>query len=481
MQNLEQRLHAYEPLWGEWYIVRRVYAGNSSAVYEISRQRVGKTIRAAVKVLELTGTSEDLPDYLDRAMDEVEHMELLRHCPYIVRYLDDAVFPRKNNTGQLIGYDVLIRMEYLTCLADEIRDGATFSTAEVRELGRQICIALAAAHAKNIVHRDIKPANLYRSNDGRFLLGDFGVCGGTEVADQLTTIAGTTAYMAPEVMLGAYDKRADLYSLGMVLYQLLNNNFLPFTDGTSTYSQRQDAIRKRRQGMVPPPPVHGDPQLQAVVIMALSFDPDQRFSSANAMRIALREHSTGAGRKTDRHRILMVLLCMLCIATGLGLGYLWGNETMVQLPNIHPTDFFDPGIDEKGTVVISTYEVIPEKLTWEKAKVYCESRGGHLATITSRKEETEIIALLEEAGLTAAWLGADNLNAANGFQWITDERFSYAAWGTNEPNNTQGEECYLMLMYQEDEGWIWNDSSNNGLDVFPVSEVGFVCEWDEIQ
>ena len=95
MQNLEQRLHAYEPLWGEWYIVRRVYAGNSSAVYEISRQRVGKTIRAAVKVLELTGTSEDLPDYLDRAMDEVEHMELLRHCPYIVRYLDDAVFPEK--------------------------------------------------------------------------------------------------------------------------------------------------------------------------------------------------------------------------------------------------------------------------------------------------------------------------------------------------------------------------------------------------
>ena len=481
MPNLEQRLHTYEPLWGEWRIVRRLYSGSRSSVYEISRERVGKTVRAAVKVLELTGTSEDLPTLLARAMDEVERMELLRQCPYIVRYLDDAVFARNNAAGNLVGYDVLIRMEYLTCLADEIRNGSTFTPTEVRELGRQVCIALSIAHAKNIVHRDIKPANLYRSSDGRFLLGDFGACGTLDERKQMTTLAGTTAYMAPEVMLGVYDRRADIYSLGMVLYQLLNNNFLPFTDENSTYSQREDAIRKRRQGIMPPPPIHGDLELQAVVAMALSFDPDQRFSSANSMRIALREHASGSKHQMWSHWFFIVIFCMICVFGGIGIGYWWGKGTLDRIPNTKPTDFFTSGVDEEETVVISTYEVIPEKLTWEKARVYCESRGGHLATITSRKEEAIIIALLEEAGLTAAWLGADNLNAANGFQWVTNERFSYAAWGTNEPNNTQGIECYLMLMYREDEGWIWNDSSNNGLDVFPMDQVGFICEWDEPQ
>jgi len=480
MLPLEQRLHSYEPLWGSWYLGRRLYSGSGSAVYELSRQRLDKTLRSVVKVIQIRGSEEEMAAQLAKAVDEIERMERLRDCPYIVAYLEDMILPCRDDRGMIISYDVLIRMEYLTCLADDIRDGHAFSEKEVRDLGRQICVALATAHSRDIVHRDIKPGNLYRSEDGRFLLGDFGVSASAGEESLLQTVAGTTAYMSPEVILGNYDRRADFYSLGLVLYQLLNGNFLPFMDENSTYSQREAAIRKRRQGAKIPSPKNGSELLKKALAKAMAFDPEQRFSSANEMRFAL-EGRRLKKKKAPWLRTLLVLV--LCIASGAA-GFAAGQYLLPQQlaePSAQGTDFFVSGIDEEETVVISTYEVILQDLTWEKAKVYCESRGGHLATITSRKEEAEVLALLDEAGLEAAWIGANNLNAANGFQWLTGERFSYAAWGTNEPNNAGEGEYYLMLMNRQSEGWVWNDSHNNGLEVFDRSKVGFVCEWDEAE
>lgn len=82
------------------------------------------------------------------------------------------------------------------------------------------------------------------------------------------------------------------------------------------------------------------------------------------------------------------------------------------------------------------------------------------------------------SGAQAVWLGADNRNTANGFTWVTGEAFRYAEWGPGEPNNDGGTEYYLMLAHSQDEGWVWNDSRNDGLAMFPTGTGGFVCEWE---
>lgn len=476
MSDLEKRLRSYEPLWGGWTVGRRLYSGGGSGVFALERRRLDKELRCAVKVIE-AGADGEPEKGLARAVDEIERMEMLAASPYIVRFLDDEVRTVKDEDGGLRGYDVMIRMEYLSCLADLVRDGERLPEAEIRRLGQEICRALSFAHSRGIVHRDIKPANLYRNMAGCYQLGDFGVSGhaGAGAGDVMATIAGTTAYMAPEVARGdLYDKSADIYSLGVVLYQFLNDNFLPFTGEDSTYSQRESAIRRRQQGNALPPPRRGDKALQEAVLKACHPEPEKRFRSPEEFEQALNPIQEKKGLRP----LIAGLLCGAFLLCGLLLSPLLfsGGEGEAEVPG---TDFFADGSDQTEEVIIGQYEVVKQNLTWEDAKVYCESRGGHLATVTSRKEEAAVLALLDQAEVTAAWIGADNRNSSKGFQWVTGERFAYAAWGTNEPNNAGGIEYYLMLMYKEDQGWVWNDSKDQGLDLFEMEKVGFVCEWDE--
>ncbi|MDO4733299.1 MAG: serine/threonine-protein kinase [Bacillota bacterium] len=287
MQDLEERLQSYEPLWGQWRLEERLYSGDASAVYEISRQRLDKPLRSIVKLLHMQGTTEEQDAFLSSAINEIECMELLQGSPYIVSYRGDAFYPCVDSSGKVYGYDVLIRMDYLRCLSDEIREGRSFSEKEVVDLGRQICAALSAAHGKGIMHLDIKPANIYLREDGRCLLGGFDSSAAQRKSEIFKTMAGAAAYVAPELLRDEYDQRADFYSLGLVLYQLLNENFLPFIHGDSTYSQREEAIRKRHRGEAVIAPKNGSRRLKKTVLKALSFAPGKRFSSAYEMRFSL--------------------------------------------------------------------------------------------------------------------------------------------------------------------------------------------------
>ena len=489
MNTLWERLHTYEPLWEEWNVERQIYSGGNSCVFLLTRRRFEKTLRSVLKVIEVFPSGSDsIEAQLSRALDEIERMEILGRSNAIVPLLDDSIREVRDEAGALRGYDVLLRMEYMTCLADQIRDGETLREEEVVRIAGDMCAALAFAHERGFVHRDIKPANIYRTELGTYRLGDFGVSGRATGAAMLTTITGTTAYMAPEVARGEpYGKEADIYSLGVVLYQLLNDNFLPFTDANSTYSERERAMRSRWNGARLPAPKHGSKRLQAAVLRALSAQPDRRYATADEMRRAIR------GRGNMRAALQAsagAALCLACLALGAGASAFWLSGRQAPLPpqeDALPADAQQSGAQaqlpaapvQEETVPESRYEVVKLSLTWEDAKVYCESRAGHLATITSRREETKIIALLEKSGLEAAWIGANNRNSSKGFRWVTDERFSYAAWGLNEPNNTNGVEYYLMLMYKEDQGWVWNDSRDTGLEAFDQSKVGFVCEWEE--
>ncbi len=115
------------------------------------------------------------------------------------------------------------------------------------------------------------------------------------------------------------------------------------------------------------------------------------------------------------------------------------------------------------------YEIIREAIDWDVAKAYCESKGGHLATITSEKEQKTIEKLNEKG--ENLWIGGYRDDNGTQWKWVTGETWSYTNWGDGEPNNSDeviGNENRVALW-----GNTWNDLNNAS-----VQQVGFVCEWD---
>ena len=151
-----------------------------------------------------------------------------------------------------------------------------------------ICNALSLCQTRNIIHRDIKPHNIFVSRDGHFKLGDFGIARTVEKTTGGLSKKGTYTYMAPEVYREeAYRPSVDIYSLGVVLYRLLNDNrapFLPPYPANITHADREAALSRRISGEPLPVPRNADPQLANVVLRACAFNPNQRYWSPSQMR-----------------------------------------------------------------------------------------------------------------------------------------------------------------------------------------------------
>jgi DNA-binding NarL/FixJ family response regulator/tRNA A-37 threonylcarbamoyl transferase component Bud32 len=159
---------------------------------------------------------------------------------------------------------------------------------KVAEFGRQICLALDYAHRADVIHRDIKPANIYVTDDGTIKLMDFGLAIGSDTK-RLTaqgTIIGTPAYLSPEQAQGfALDYRTDIYTTGVVLYELLTGE-LPFDADDIT----SILIQQVKKPPVPPSIIMGAdvPQpLEEALLKALEKKPENRFQTAADMAVAL--------------------------------------------------------------------------------------------------------------------------------------------------------------------------------------------------
>jgi serine/threonine-protein kinase len=177
-------------------------------------------------------------------------------------------------------------------LAVRLHKEGSLHPGEARRILQDVAGALAYAHERNVVHRDIKPDNiLIQADDGRVLVTDFGIARAvSEGADSRLTATGmaigTPAYMSPEQSTGEreIDGRSDLYSLGIVGYQMLTGD--PPFEAPSTpallvkhLSERPDPISDRRRGV--------PPDLERAVMLMLEKDPDDRFPSAAALVTAL--------------------------------------------------------------------------------------------------------------------------------------------------------------------------------------------------
>ncbi len=284
-----------------WETVRCIGSGSSGNVYELrKRDEYGGDFHTALKVISIPSSEKEyeemknsMPEYALRAklrekVEEISNeyrlMGVLKGHPNIVSCEDQMIVPHSDD----MGWDIYIRMELLTSLPDYVHEhGITGS--EVMKLGVDICSALEACSKNGIIHRDIKPQNIFVSKYGDFKLGDFGVAKATTMGS--LDKVGTYSYMAPEVYKGkVYNESVDMYSLGMVLYWLLNERrgpFLPLGTQMPTDEQIADAHLRRYRGEAVPAPKNGNPALKQVVVKACSFKPENRYASPTEMKKAL--------------------------------------------------------------------------------------------------------------------------------------------------------------------------------------------------
>lgn len=298
MNNYENQIP-----WKDWKIVRRLGGGGFGTVYEIERDFYGEEELAAMKVIRIPKEESDLDDDYNSGMTEEEVREKYTYIQNyfskeyqlmlefkghsnIVNCHDFSVVPNPDGPGCAL----YIRMELLKPLKEVLKT-ETFSELRIVQLGIDICRALEICERRDVIHRDIKPDNIMMSDFGNFKLGDFGIARTMEKT-MSASMAGTDWYMAPEVAKKMkYGKSVDTYSLGLVLYWLLNDGRLPFVPEKDRISAKdmQAAYRLRMQGKEIPEPKRGSRQLKAVVLKALSFDREKRYRSGKEMLEALLE------------------------------------------------------------------------------------------------------------------------------------------------------------------------------------------------
>jgi len=265
---------------GRYRIQRKLGAGGMADVYLAEDQELGR--RVAIKILNGRHANDD--QFIERFRREAKNAAALNH-PNIV-----SIYDRGNAEDTYY-----IAMEFLDgrTLKELIVGRGSAPINVAIEYARQILSALRFAHRHGIVHRDIKPHNVLVDGEGRVKVTDFGIArAGTSQMTETGSIVGTAQYLSPEQARGGeVDPRSDLYSLGIVLYELLTGK-TPFEGETPV----EIAMKHLSNAPKPPSKLRPDipPELDMVVLRALAKSPDDRYQSADEMEADLERVARGA-------------------------------------------------------------------------------------------------------------------------------------------------------------------------------------------
>jgi hypothetical protein len=268
--------------FGPYRVIAQLGSGGMSVVYSAVHELDGQAV--AVKVLPATwGQAPQLRARLER---EAAVLQQLQH-PNIVKVVEVGAVDGR------LGGGTYIAMEWLPDALDRqlrARYPRTLPVAEALRIAAGVADALAAVHTHGLVHRDVKPSNILLRADGEPVLTDFGLAAARaeEMGHQrLTppeTLVGTADYLAPEAILGdSVDGRADVYSLGVVLYEMLVG-YVPFA-GREPFQ----ALRAHLEEPIPALPSDVPATVAATALRTLEKDPAMRFATAADLGVALRE------------------------------------------------------------------------------------------------------------------------------------------------------------------------------------------------
>ncbi len=329
------------PTWPGWTTVRLLGRGSSGSVYEITRTVQTAVLHAAMKVIPVPQSPDTVATLRRQGNDDRSIAALLQKqgeeilsgytaaqslkgCPQILCHNDIRQVPHADG----LGFDILIMTDLHQSLTRALPQSIPVPAVEA--VARDLCAALEYSHAKGMIHGRICPQDIFVNADGTYRLGGFGGFG-----------APAPGYSAPEVQgnqpAGTY---SDIYSLGLVLYWMLNQRrlpFLPLPPAQLGSEIEKQAHARRFAGQQIPPPAAGSDGLKAIVLKALSFDPAQRYQTPAEMLADLnRLHSpqptqenskVEKGKKTKPEKakkkkgkgLLIALICLL-LAGGIAAG-----------------------------------------------------------------------------------------------------------------------------------------------------------------
>jgi eukaryotic-like serine/threonine-protein kinase len=406
---------------GRYRVIRRLGSGGMADVYCAEDTQLGRQV--ALKLL-YRRFAEDA-EFVERFRREASSAAGLQH-PNVV-----GIFDRGEWDGTYY-----IAMEFLPGrnLKQVVRDHGALEPALAVDLVVQILKAARFAHRRGIVHRDIKPHNVIVDDEGRAKVTDFGIArAGTSEMTETGSIMGTAQYLSPEQAQGhPVDARSDLYSIGIVLYELLTGQ-LPFDADSPVTIALKQVSEEPVSPMRLNPAV--SPALDAVVMRALRKDPAQRFQDADAFIAALESALTGGYVETvavaedpvalleeedrrDRRRIAVVALILLALAAlAVGAWLLFSPEQR-SVPDVvgkssgTAAQILQNQGFEVDVVPIQSDTVAQDRVAGQSPDPGTEADEGSLVTITvsSGPGETQVplvqdlpaddaVARLREAGL----------------------------------------------------------------------------------
>jgi eukaryotic-like serine/threonine-protein kinase len=307
-----------EQIFGDRYEVQgRIGVGGMAEVWRGYDRVLNRTV--AIKTL-LPQFARDA-SFVDRFRREAQAAARLNHHGIVSVY--------DSGTDGETPYIVMQFIEGRT-LADYLASGKTIPPMKAAQVAKEIAEALAAAHSEGVIHRDIKPANVMVTRDGKVLVMDFGIArliSGPETAPQTSAVLGTASYLSPEQAQGqSVDARTDIYALGVVLYEMLAGR-PPFTgDSPMAIAYKQvNATPEAPSSVNPDVP----PELDAVVMRALSKNPANRYQTGQEFADDLERARTGG----------QVMATPLLPA---------GGEATQVISRPQPTSVLPPQQDEPG-------------------------------------------------------------------------------------------------------------------------------------
>ena len=286
-------------VWPEWELIEKIGEGSFGKVYKAKRTERGRSFYSAIKIISIPASKGELDsvraemnneqstreyfrNLVEDCIQEIYTMEHFCGNSHVVSFEDFKVMEYLDE----IGWDISIRMEYLTSFMDYCT-GKELTEKEVIKLGCDLAMALIYCRKLNIIHRDVKPENIFVSRFGDFKLGDFGIA--REQAHTMSNMSkkGTYSYMAPEIYKGEkYDSSIDIYSLGIVLYKLMNQNRLPFLSLDKqliTYRDKETALARRMAGEKMPAPVNASAAFSHIILKACAYEPGKRYRKPEDM------------------------------------------------------------------------------------------------------------------------------------------------------------------------------------------------------
>ena len=340
-------------LGNRYEILEQLGGGGMAIVYKGRDTILNRMV--TIKLLRPDYTSDE--DFVRRFRREAQAVASLSH-PNIVSIYD---------VGREKDMDYLV-MEYVDGedLRSIIKREGPLEPSKAVRIARQICDALDHAHEHNIVHRDVKPHNILITRSGRAKLTDFGIAMEASAATMTTsdTIVGSVHYLSPEQARGeAPDFRSDIYSLGVVLYEMLAGG-IPFTGDTPI------SIALKHVQSFPDPISKRNPDipesLESAAMKALNKEPEKRYQSAREMSFRLEESLLGdddgatrviavdredmkalkgpgvqsAGREVSRRKLkpagwaAIIALIVLVTAVGAYGYYIFVNVPEVEVPSV---------------------------------------------------------------------------------------------------------------------------------------------------